>query len=153
MALNSRSGIHPKWFSHSAPASYGLQVATVRIFNKNTSSNVYNPLTNTWSGTDTDLYIGPARIQQLTSVSEAGEDFNPTTLQNVRVVLPYNKNTLNDGEMPDIRPNHFLRVNESPYNDSLESFLFEVIGVLNSSNAWERTIICRVNSEIDPTNV
>jgi hypothetical protein len=54
--------------------------------------------------------------------------------------------------VPDIRPNDKLVVTSSPYNDALEKFSYMVIGVMNSSNAWERTLMCRVDMEIDPTN-
>lgn len=151
MALNSRSAIDPRWFYHNSPVGYGLQVAKVKLYQSNDYSKVYDAETNSWSGSNTDIYIGPARIQQISTASDAGEDFSPTMIQTVRVQLPYNKNTLG-GNMPDIRPNMMMRVTSSPYNSSLESFLFEVISVLNSSNSWERTIICRADSELDPAN-
>jgi hypothetical protein len=42
-------------------------------------------------------------------------------------------------------------VTNSPLNETLEKFIFVVTDVLNSSNSWERTLLCRVDTELDPT--
>lgn len=156
MALNSRSSIDPRWFTHSRAVSAGLQVATVQIYNPESNDKTYDAITNTWTGGVTELYIGPARIQPpSSSASESAQEYNPTTLQSVRIILPLGKNILtgSGGLVPDIRPNHRVRVTNSPYNPTLESFLYVVVGVLNSSNAWERTLLCRADIELDPNNV
>lgn len=154
MALNSRGAVDPRWLTHNQSVGYALQLATVDIYNPASGEQTYDAETNTWTGTTTPLYTGPARIQPVASVTETTLEYNPTTIQNVRVILPYGKNTLDgsEGEVPDIRPNDRIRVTSSPYNSSLEKFIYVVIGVLNSSNAWERTLLCRVDTELDPTN-
>lgn len=154
MALNSRGAVDPRWLTHNQAVGYALQLATVEVYNPATADQEYDPETNTWTGTRTTLYTGPARIQPVASVTETTLEYNPTTIQNVRVILPYGKNTLtgSEGEIPDIRPNDRLLVTDSPYNTNLEKFIYVVIGVLNSSNAWERTLLCRVDTELDPTN-
>lgn len=154
MALNSRGAVDPRWLTHNQSVGYALQLATVDIYNPASGDQTYDADTNTWTGTTTPLYTGPARIQPVASVTETTLEYNPTTIQNVRVILPYGKNTLagSDGVVPDIRPNDRLRVTASPYNSNLEKFIYVVIGVLNSSNAWERTLLCRVDTELDPTN-
>jgi hypothetical protein len=154
MALNSRGAVDPRWLTHNQSVGYALQLATVDIYNPASGEQEYDAESNTWTGTTTPLYTGPARIQPVASVTETTLEYNPTTIQNVRVILPYGKNTLEDSEgvVPDIRPNDRLRVTSSPYNTNLEKFIYVVIGVLNSSNAWERTLLCRVDTELDPTN-
>jgi hypothetical protein len=154
MALNTRGAVDPRWLTHNQSVGYALQLATVTVYNKDSANQTYDPVTNTYSGGNVGLYIGPARIQQVNSVTELNQDYNPTTIQSVRVIIPLNKNTLegSDGEVPDIRPSDFVRVESSPHNTGLEKFVYVVIGVLNSSNAWERTLLCRVNMELDPTN-
>jgi hypothetical protein len=154
MALNSRGAVDPRWLTHNQPVGYALQLATVDIYNPASGEQEYDAESNTWTGTTTPLYTGPARIQPVASVTETSLEYNPTTIQNVRVILPYGKNTLEDSEgvVPDIRPNDRIRVTASPYNTNLEKFIYVVIGVLNSSNAWERTLLCRVDTELDPTN-
>lgn len=154
MALNSRGAVDPRWLTHNQSVGYALQLATVEIYNPASTDQTYDVDTNTWSGSSVTTYTGPARIQPVAGATESNLDYNPTTIQTVRVVIPYAKNTLagSDGAVPDIRPNDRMKVTESAYNDTLTKFVYVVIGVLNSSNAWERTLICRVDTELDPTN-
>jgi hypothetical protein len=128
-------------------------LASVQIFNPASGSQEYDAETNTWTGTTTALYEGMARIQPVNAVSEVADSYNPTYLKTVRVQIAYNKNQLEDSEgiMPDIRPNDRMSVISAPYNPTLEKFVYVVTDVLNSSNAWERTLVCRVDSELDPT--
>lgn len=153
MALNTRTAIHPKWPTHNRPVGYGLMLASVQIFNPASGSQEYDPETNTWTGSTTPLYEGMARVQPVNAVSEVTDVYNPTFIKTVRVQIAYNKNTLEGatGEMPDIRPNDKMSVISAPYNTSLEKFIYVVTDVLNSSNSWERTLVCRVDSELDPT--
>lgn len=155
MALNSRSAIHPKWPTHNRPVGYGLMIASVQIFNPASGSQEYNAETNTWTGSTTPLYEGRARIQPVNAVNEVSDSYNPTFLKTVRVQIGYNKNELEDGTnpMPDIRPNDRMLVTSSPFNESLEKFIYLVTDVMNSSNSWERTLVCRVDTELDPTEV
>lgn len=154
MALNTRGSVDPRWLTHNQAVGYALQLATVRVYNTDSANQTYDPATNTFTGTSTDIYTGPARIQPMSNPSDTAEEYNPTTLQMVKVVLPLNKNTLTggDGLLTDIRPNDRMIVTDSPYNESLEKFVYTVMGVMNSSNAWERTLVCRVDTELDPTN-
>lgn len=153
MALNSRSAIHPKWPTHNRPVGYGLMLASVQIYNPATGSQEYDPETNSWSGSTTPLYEGKARIQPINAVNEVNDAYNPTFIKTVRVQIAYNKNALEDGvnPMPDIRPNDRMLVTDSPFNEALTKFVYVVTDVLNSSNSWERTLVCRVDSELDPT--
>jgi hypothetical protein len=130
-------------------------LASVQIYNPDSGSQEYDAETNTWTGTTTPLYEGPARIQPISAVSEVTDVYNPTLIKTVRVQIAYNKNTLEGatGEMPDIRPNHKMTVSSAPYNTSLEKFIYVVVDVMNSSNSWERTLVCKVDSELDPTVV
>lgn len=153
MALNSRTSIHPNWSAHNRPVGYGLMLASVQIYNPASGSQEYDPETNSWTGSTTPLYEGKARIQPVNAVNEVMDTYNPTFLKTVRVQIAYNKNTLEDGvnPMPDIRPNDRMSVISAPYNPTLEKFVYIVTDVMNSSNSWERTLVCRVDSELDPT--
>jgi hypothetical protein len=130
-------------------------LASVQIYNPASGSQEYDAETNSWTGTTTPLYEGMARIQPVNAVSEITDVYNPTFIKTVRVQIAYNKNQLEDSEglMPDIRPNDKMSVVSAPYNPSLEKFVYVVTDVLNSSNSWERTLVCRVDSELDPTVV
>jgi len=128
-------------------------LASVQIYNPASGSQEYDPETNSWTGTTAPLYEGMARVQPVNAVSEVTDVYNPTFIKTVRVQIAYNKNTLEGatGEMPDIRPNDKMSVISAPYNTSLEKFIYVVTDVINSSNSWERTLVCRVDSELDPT--
>lgn len=155
MALNSRGSVDPRWLTHFQRIGRGLQLASVEIYNPASGSQAYNAETNSWDGAATNLYTGRARVQPVGASGEAGDAYNPTLFQTVKVQISYNKNTLTGGinPMPDIRPNDRMRVTASPYNESLTKFIYVVTSVLNSSNSWERTLICRVDIELDPTVV
>jgi hypothetical protein len=130
-------------------------LASVLIYNPASSGQDYDAETNTWTGTTTPLYEGKGRIQPINAVNEISDSYNPTYLKTVRVQIAYNKNILEDGvnPMPDIRPNDRMAVTSAPYNPTLEKFIYVITDVMNSSNSWERTLICRVDSELDPTVV
>lgn len=144
MALNSRSSIDPRWTTHNAGIVESLMLAQVEIYDAEFSERTYDATTNVWSGTATTLYTGKARIQPLTGASDAPSEYDPTVLQSVRVQIPLTDST------PDIRPSHRLKVTSAPENPALEDFVYIVMGVLNSSNAWERTLMCRVDTELNP---
>lgn len=148
MALNSRGSVDPRWLTHNRGVLRALQIATVEVFNPASGSQVYDAETNSWSGTTTNLYTGRARIQQLNSVSETAENFNPTFIKTVRVQI----DAAPDGAA-DIRPNDRMRVTACENNSALTRFMYIVTDVMNSSNAWERTLLCKVDTELDPTEV
>ena len=153
LALNTRSAIHPKWPTHNQAVGYGLMLASVQIYNPASGSQEYDAESNSWTGATTALYEGKARVQPINAVNEVNDAYNPTFIKTVRVQIAYNKNQLQDATaaMPDIRPNDRMTVTSSPYNLALEKFVYVVTDVMNSSNSWERTLICRVDSELDPT--
>lgn len=153
MALNSRGAVDPRWISHNRAVALSLHLASVEIYNPNSVSQEYDPETNTWTGSKTVLWDGKARIQPIGAAGDAGDVYNPTLFQNIKVQLAYGRNGLSGAtaEMPDFRPNDRMIVTDSPFNESLKGFIYTVIGVMNSSNAWERTLLCRVDTELDPT--
>lgn len=148
MVLNLRSGIDPRWLTYNKRAIQGLFLATVRIYDSNNSLKTYDAATNTWSGTDTEVYSGKARIQPLNTVDTNGRsisDVNPSFFKNVRVQVLDNN--------IDIRPNHKVVITNSPFNTALTKYIFNITDVLNSSNAWERTFVCNADTELDPSEV
>ncbi len=155
MALNTRGSTDPRWLTHFKSVGRSLYLANVEIYRAAAGGQVYNAANNTWAVTSTQLFVGPARVQPVTSVNEVSDSYNPTYMQTVRVQIEFNKNqsTTAGIAVPDIRPNDRLRVTSSRHDDQLEKFIFTVTGVLNSSNAWERTLICKADIELDPTEV
>lgn len=148
MALNSRGSVDPRWLTHNRGVLSALQIATVTIYNPNSGSKEYDATENAWTGSSTTKYSGKARIQPVNSVSEVADNYNPTFIKTVRVQIPAATST-----SADIRPNDRMRVNACANNPELRGFIYIVTDVLNSSNAWERTILCKVDTELDPTEV
>lgn len=155
MALNTRGSVDPRWLTHNRGVLRAFQLATVEIYNPATGSQEYDAATNSWTGESTTLFTGPARVQPVNAVNEIADNYNPTFIKTVRVQISYDKNTLvgATGSMPDIRPNDRIKVTASAYNESLTKFVYVVTDVLNSSNSWERTLLCKVDTELDPTEV
>ncbi len=145
MALNSRGSVDPRWLTHNRGVVRALQLATVEIYKQGSTTRTYDPVTNTWSGSTTTVFSGRARVQQLNAPTEADSNYNPTFIKTVRVQI--------DATDIDIRPNDRMLVTSCDTNPQLEKFIFVVTDVLNSSNAWERTLLCRVDTELDPTEV
>jgi hypothetical protein len=146
LALNTRGSVDPRWLTHSSGVLRALQLAEVKIYNSGGTAPVYNPTTNTWTSTSDDIFVGPARIQPVNSVNELADSYNPTFIKTVRVQIP----AITTGETA-IRPNDRMRVTACAANPSLTTFIYIVTDVLNSSNAWERTLLCKVDTELDPT--
>lgn len=153
MALNTRGSVDPRWLTHNRGVAKALELAEIEIFTPSGTNQEYDADTNTWTTTTTSIYTGRARVQPVNAVNETGDNFNQTFLKTVRVHISYNTNTVSGAtdEMPDIRPNYKMRVTGASYNETLTKFIYVVTDVLNSSNAWERVLLCKVDTELDPT--
>ena len=160
MALNSRPAIDPRWTFHNSAIEKSLRLATIEIYNPDSTLSEYDPETNTWSGDTTLLWVGKARIKPRSSSARIGEAGNiiraidPGASQIVEVHIGLRENQLagSDGVMPDLRPGHRMMVTESPLDPQLENFIFVVRSVINSSNPWHRALLCEVNQELNPNN-
>jgi hypothetical protein len=99
------------------------------------------------------LFVGKARIQPIAGNNEVATSINPTAIQTVLVQISKHGNESETAgiEIPDLRPNDRLKVLSSPNNNQLEKYIFVVNRVLNSSNAWEISLECKVDIELDPT--
>ncbi len=145
MALNSRSSLHPKWPYHNRRVDSGFQICDVGIYYQNLEGRTYNATTNTWATTATTVWSGKARIQPLSNSSERMVSTNDTFVRQVQVHINFAGNVI-----ADIRPGHYLLVSASPLDANLTKFVYIVRSVINSSNPWQRTLICEVDMESDP---
>jgi hypothetical protein len=153
MALNSRSGLDPRWvYNHRKPSS-SLQVCTIQVYNEQLAIRDYNPTTNTWDSDSTVIWSGKARIQPTKISSERNIPGNPSFVRQVVMQIDFNKNTVagSNGAMADIRPGNYILVTNSPYDPLLTKFVYIVRTVMGSSNPWQRTITCEVDMESDPS--
>lgn len=155
MALNTRGSVDARWIYHNRGVALALHSADVTIYNEASSAQDYDPATNTWTGSKNVKWEGKARIQTTGGESNGGDVYNPTIFQGVRVQIAYGRNQLAGATdaMPDFRMNDRMVVTNSPYDANLEKFIFTVTGVLNSSSPWEKTLLCVVDTELDPTEV
>jgi multidrug resistance efflux pump len=70
---------------------------------------------------------------------------NDTFVRQVQVQINFTNN-----QIADIRPGDYMQVSASPYDATLTKFVYVVRSVINSSNPWQRTLICEVDMESDP---
>ena len=160
MAINTRPAVDPRWYYHNAGIEKSLRLATVEIYNPDSSDSVYDAETNTWSGTTILLWLGKARIQPRSSSARVGEAGNiikaidPGASQIVEVHIGLRENQLegSNGAMPDLRPGNRMLVTDSPIDQALCNFEFVIRSVMNSSNPWHRALLCEVNQELNPNN-
>lgn len=160
MALNTRSAIDPRWQFHNSIVERSLALASVEFFNPQSTSSEYDATTNSWSGTTTTLWVGRARIQPRSNSARVGSmgtvlsaiDPGASQIVEVHIGLRENQLTGSNGEMPDLRPGHRMKVTDSPLDQNLQNFQFVVRSVINSSNPWHRLILCEVNQELNPNN-
>jgi len=153
MAINARPALDPRWIDHNRGLSRAFQLSTITVYNENQSARVYNPTTNTFDSNETAIWAGRARIQPKLNGSNRSVTGNNTTIQEVEMQLDITGNTLSgsNGAMADIRPGNYVIVNTSPSATQLTKFIFIVKSVINSSNAWQRTIVCEADMEADPS--
>lgn len=141
MALNSRSTIDSRWLSHNLKVEAGFNTAEIEIFDSNVSDATYNATTNTWTGSRTTIWSGKARIQPVTKSTNRSGTMNPTSVTEVEVHFNY------PGDV-DILPGHQIFVAESPYNTPLTNMILTVRSAVNSSNAWNRVLLCEIDEEV-----
>lgn len=145
MALNSRSALHPKWVTHNRNVSTSFQVCTAAIYHQDLGDRVYDPVANTWDSTATEIWTGAARIQPLSASSQRTVMTNDTFVRQVQVQIDFDESSI-----ADIRPGDYMLVSASPYDATLTKFVYIVRSVINSSNPWQRTLVCEVDMESDP---
>lgn len=150
MALNSRGIIDPRWLYHNRPVRHSLNAVEIQIFNPQISGDTYDAETNSWSGETTILWEGRAQIKTVRSPSARAMKLNPSSIQEVEFQIDFNGNTLedSDGEMPELRPNYQIFVTSSPLDPQLETFIYNITGVVNDTLSWHRTITCEVDQEM-----
>jgi len=152
MALNGRPTIDSRWFFHHRAVARAFQLCSITIYNEVLSSRTYNATTNTWDTSETAVWAGKARIQPNTGSTTPNAVGNATSAHQVTMQLDFKGNTLtgSNGAMTDIRPGNYIIVTDSPVDEQLKKFIYIVRSVINSSNPWQRTIVCDVDMESDP---
>lgn len=152
MSLNGRTALDPRWLTHHRGISRAFQLATITVYNENQSARVYNASTNTFDTNETAIWAGKARIQPKNNGVDRNLTGNNTVIQQVEMQLDLEGNTISGsgGDMVDIRPGNYIIVTSAPTATQLTKFVYIVRSVVNSSNAWQRTLMCEVDVESDP---
>ena len=150
MALNTRGVIDPRWAYHNRAVRHSLNAVEIEIFNPQISEDTYDPETNSWSAELTPLWVGSAQLKTVRSPASRVMKLNPSSVQEVEFSIDFTGNILegSEGEMPDIRPNYQIFITSSPLDPQLETFIYNVTGVINDSLSWHRTIVCEVDQEM-----
>jgi hypothetical protein len=137
---NARTLFSPAWQEALRGAPESAMVATVLIF-ANSTNEVYDPDTDTWTNVVTPLYSGKARVQPMRNANNINQIGNATTVQAILVSVPVSAETLN------LRPGHRLNVLTSPLNPALLTYQFVLSDITDSSNPIERTLMFTVDQE------
>jgi len=118
----------------------------IQIVDPNLENLVFDPWTNDSTGTETLLWSGSARIQQVASETR-DPDGGKSVLANrrVRFQVPL------DEARPFVRAGLVIRVTDGGLFPDLEKMDFTISSAINSSYAWLLTIECEadVKSELD----
>lgn len=149
MALNTRPAIHPKWLTHNNNVESSFHLLTIEIFDPNVQGGTYDAATNTWTSSRSVLWTGKARLQAVRSASNRQNKMNPTSIQEVEVHIDLRGNTLAGAEytMPEIRPSYQIFITDSPYDETLESYILTVRSSVTTSNPWGRMLLCEIDEE------
>ena len=119
---------------------------TIRIIDPNLESLVFDPWTNESTGTETILWTGSARIQQVATETR-DPDAGKSVLANrrVRFQVPL------DEARAFVRAGLIVRVLDGGEFPDLANMQFNISSAINSSYAWLLTIECEadVKSELD----
>lgn len=146
MSIRIRGVFDPRWVFHHRGVASSFQVCSVDIYNENLSARTYNPTTNTWTADASVIWSGNARIQPVKTSSQRNVMTDSTFVREVSVQIDFAGTSI-----VDIRPGNYLIVTNSPYDQMLKKFVYVVRSVMGSSNPWQRTLICEVDMETDPS--
>jgi hypothetical protein len=138
---NARTLFSAAWQEALRGAPESAMDATVLIYDPNTSSDVYDADTDTWTRVPTNVYSGKARVQPLRNVTNIPQPGNETTVQPVLISIPITTNEI------DFRPGLRAEVLSSPLNPGLTAYQFVLSDIIDSSNPIERTLMFTVNQE------
>lgn len=146
MPINTRPVLDPRWAFHHRGVASSFQICDVTIYNENLRSRVYNATTNAWDSNETSVWSGKARIQPLATAADRNMTGNNTEVQRVEIQIDFAGTVI-----ADIRPGNYIHVSASPLDANLTKFVYIIKSVMNSSNPWQRTLMCEVDMEADPS--
>lgn len=129
------------WQNELKPVPQLFVGATVEIVKYDTSSLEYDPITNEYTGGErTVVWSGVARVQPRQAVRPTANSAADTILKTVQFQF---------GELDlDVTPDMRFGITECSLNPVLCNYMYVADGVMDSSNPIERTITCKVDTEV-----
>lgn len=136
MPLNLRPSMDPRWPLHHRTVPIGWQTAEIVVARRDGTEAVWNPETGAVTGGGlTFIHWGEMRVQpnkDWRARRRNGED-SPMVQHAVRVQTSM--------DCPPILLGDFMGVLYSPYDDSLERYIFHIRNPMESSNTWGRSVL------------
>lgn len=139
LAGHSQQIFTQAWVDALKGTPEAAMAATIRVYS--ILDEVYDIDTNEYIIEEETHYLGKARVQPFRMEVQTYQPGNPTSIQNIRIQIPIDANF-------DVRMGMRVRVTEASLNPILEDYVFEVSGVVDSSNPFERTFNCQVDQEL-----
>lgn len=126
-----------EWQAGLSRAVRTAMPAEVRFFE--TGDSIYVPEENDYVTDTTTLYEGIARVQPLRSSRFEPAPMDSSYWQTVLISVP-----IEDVAGVDFRVGHQARVTLSPLNPAILKYQYNVNEIIDSSNPFERTLLCAV---------
>lgn len=130
-----------EWQAGGARAVGTAMPATLRLFRKN-PERIYDPETNTYIDDPIELYEGKGRVQPLRSSRFEPAPMDSAYWQTVLLSVPIAPVLTVDFRVADQ-----ARVLVSPLNPAILKYQYMVNEIIDSSNPFERTLLCTVSLE------
>lgn len=131
-----------RWQDELAPVAEAAMDATVHIYDPQRTTAVWDFVAGEWTTAPVTVFTGPARVQPLRSATERAQPGDAALVQAVLVSVP-----LRSVEGIVFQTFHLAAVTDAPLNPDLLRFVYAVSEVVDSSNPFERTLMCTVNQE------
>lgn len=133
-----------EWQAGAAASVNTAMPAVLRLFRPGT--RVYVPETNSYNTTVVDLYGGDeggkGRVQPLRSSRFEPAPMDSAYWQTVLISVP-----IADVLGVDFRVGDQARVLSAPLNPDIQKYQYNVNEIIDSSNPFERTLLCAVTLE------
>jgi hypothetical protein len=111
--------------------------AQIKIIDPNIGDEVWDPATNTYTGTAAvEIYSGRARIQPIKNATMPDLGITQGAIESIRVQVPY------DATIGLVRKGLQVQVVSGGEDATLQDLQFVVRSGINSSYGWNRTIEC-----------
>lgn len=138
--LNLRPSMDPRWPLHHRSVPVGWQVADIIVARRDGTEAVWDPTTGDVTGGEwTYVWWGKGRLQPNKDWRARRHDAenSPMVQSAIRVQAPM--------DCPPMLVADAIGVLASPYDTSLERYVFHVRNPVESSNTWGRSVLADID--------